>query len=58
MPYSLQSDIDPRKRTPGVSRASQKTHTPDPQLQQRGQRYYKPELGRWMSRGKRRSKLA
>ena len=27
-----------------------KSHTPGPQLQQRGHRYYNPELGRWISR--------
>ena len=36
MGYSLQTEVEPQKRTPGVSSASPKTHTPDPRLQQRG----------------------
>lgn len=50
MDYSLQSVSSPRKRTHGVSLAPPKTHTPGPQLQQRGHRYYSPEIGRWLSR--------
>lgn len=50
MAYSLPTKVGPRKRTPDVSRVSPKTHTPGPQLQERGYRYYSPELGRWASR--------
>ena len=35
---------------PGFVKGTQKTHTPGPQLQQRGLRYYNPQLGRWISR--------
>ena len=50
MGYSLTTASASRKRTPGVHPARPKTHTPGPQLQQRGHRYYKPDSGRWLSR--------
>ena len=50
MTYSLHTDVAHRKRIPGFRPARPKTHTPGPQLQQRGLRYYSPELGRWVSR--------
>lgn len=50
MAYSFHTAVAPRERTPGVSLARPKTHTPAPRLQQRGLRYYSPELGRWVSR--------
>ena len=39
-----------RNRTPGNNFAPSETHTPGSRLQQRGARYYSPELGRWLSR--------
>lgn len=50
MAYSLPTAVAPRKRSPDVSRARPKTHTPGPRLQQRGFRYYSSNLGRWLSR--------
>jgi len=35
---------------PGKSWGMPKTHTPDPPVKERGQRFYMPELSRWVSR--------
>jgi RHS repeat-associated protein len=41
---------DGERALSAVSFATPKTHTPDSRLQERGQRYYSPSLGRWLSR--------
>jgi RHS repeat-associated protein len=47
MGYHLTTSLD---LPPARSHASPKTHTPLPRLQERGLRYYSPEVGRWVNR--------
>jgi RHS repeat-associated protein len=42
--------IEPENAVPGKSFVSPKTHTPGPQVQERGLRFHSPTLGRWISR--------
>ena len=48
--FLVRSETDGRKRIPGVFPASRKTLTPGSRLEERGQRFYNPNLGRWLSR--------
>lgn len=48
MGYFLTSEAE--NAVPGKSAVAPKTHTPLPQLEKRGHRYYNPGLGRWVSR--------
>ena len=48
MGYHLPAEIDPASRA--GSFATPKTHTPLPRMKERGQRFYSPTLGRWISR--------
>jgi len=41
---------EPENAVPSNSCASPKTHTPDPRVSERGQRFYSPELARWVNR--------
>jgi RHS repeat-associated protein len=47
MGYSLTTLLAPPSAR---SHASPKTHVPLPRLQERGHRYYSPEVGRWLNR--------
>ena len=46
----VRSETYSRKRIPGVFPASRKTLTPGSRLKERGQRFYNPSMGRWLSR--------
>jgi RHS repeat-associated protein len=48
MGYFLTNAAD--NAPPANSHATPKTHTPGPQVQERGLRYHSPSLGRWINR--------
>jgi hypothetical protein len=48
MGYFLTAEIE--NAVPANSLASPKTHTPVPRVEERGRRFYSPEVGKWLSR--------
>ena len=50
MGYSRQTDIADHKRTPGVFSCTRKHVARRSRLKERGQRFYNPSSGRWLSR--------